>query len=59
MVNRVMQRKAGRLLDCFPVMAILGARQVGKTTLARGLGPEVSACVLDLFQKSVLSILNR
>jgi len=40
MVNRVMQRKAERLLDRFPVLAILGARQVGKTTLARGLGPE-------------------
>jgi uncharacterized protein len=37
-----------RLLEQFPVVAVLGARQVGKTTLARALAAEGSAAWFDL-----------
>jgi uncharacterized protein len=36
------------LLEQFPVVAVLGARQVGKTTLARALAAEGSAAWFDL-----------
>lgn len=36
-VKRNLANKAAKLLELFPVVAILGARQVGKTTLARNL----------------------
>lgn len=36
-VNRNLEIKAKKALDMFPVVAILGARQVGKTTLAKNL----------------------
>ncbi len=38
MLKRSAGVKAARLLERFPVLTILGARQVGKTTLARELG---------------------
>ena len=36
-VKRNLEHKARETLEMFPVMAILGARQVGKTTLAKNL----------------------
>lgn len=36
-VKRNLEHKAQKTLDMFPVLAILGARQVGKTTLAKSL----------------------
>lgn len=36
-VKRNLEIKAQQLLGMFPVLAILGARQVGKTTLAKGM----------------------
>lgn len=36
-VNRNLEHKARKTLELFPVVAILGARQVGKTTLAKNL----------------------
>ena len=38
-LNRNLYQKSKLLLDEFPVLAILGARQVGKTTLSKQLGP--------------------
>jgi len=42
--NRLFKRNLGekikKLLSFFPVVAIIGARQVGKTTLARSLAPD-------------------
>lgn len=35
-IKRNLEIKAQQMLDMFPVVAILGARQVGKTTLAKG-----------------------
>lgn len=40
MLKRSSEAKAVRLLERFPILTILGARQVGKTTLARQLGPD-------------------
>lgn len=37
--QRNAQRKLQEMLEIFPVVAILGGRQVGKTTLAKMLGP--------------------
>lgn len=39
-LNRLIQEKAELLLKHFPILMILGARQVGKTTLAKQLRPE-------------------
>ena len=38
--KRVLAEKISRLLDMFPVVAIIGPRQCGKSTLARGLRNE-------------------
>lgn len=41
MIERVHHlAEASRLLDEFPVVALIGARQVGKTTLARAIGAQ-------------------
>lgn len=40
MLKRNLSDKLKRLLSFFPVIAILGARQVGKTTLAREVAPD-------------------
>lgn len=34
-IKRNLEYKARKMLGMFPVVAILGARQVGKTTLAK------------------------
>lgn len=39
MLTRNLQNKLDKLLQQFPIVAILGARQVGKTTLARQIAP--------------------
>lgn len=39
-LTRNLERKVDDLLDIFPVVLILGARQVGKTTLARNCRPQ-------------------
>ena len=36
-IKRVLEEKINRLLDMFPVVAIIGPRQCGKSTLVRGL----------------------
>jgi len=38
-INRNVYHKINKLLESFPAVAILGARQVGKTTLAKQLRP--------------------
>ena len=39
-LKRNLEQKARELIQLFPVVALLGARQVGKTTLAKTLMPE-------------------
>ncbi|MBD3291215.1 AAA family ATPase, partial [candidate division KSB1 bacterium] len=41
MIPRQLEKKVLKLLAHFPVVAILGARQVGKTTLAKMLIPRL------------------
>lgn len=48
MIGRTLQQKVGLLLNDFPAVAILGARQVGKTTLALQLAAQSPAVYLDL-----------
>ena len=37
-INRNIELKAKKLLEMFPVIVILGARQVGKTTFSKQIG---------------------
>lgn len=39
-INRNIQAKVSSLLEKFPIVSILGARQVGKTTLAKQVAPD-------------------
>jgi predicted AAA+ superfamily ATPase len=50
MIARLAQRKIRKLLQQFPAVALLGPRQVGKTTLAHSLADELGqqALYLDL-----------
>lgn len=48
MFARFHQGHARDLLSQFPAVALLGPRQVGKTTLARGIGDAQGALYLDL-----------
>ncbi len=41
MVSRALEKTMIRALSSFPALAILGARQVGKTTLAKQLSGEL------------------
>jgi len=54
--NRNLYAKCLKLLDWFPAVAILGARQVGKTTLAKELGKDWT--YLDLEQPQDLDRLS-
>ena len=36
--KRNLEQKAGKLLDMFPAIALVGTRQAGKSTLAKVLG---------------------
>ncbi len=55
--KRNVQKKAEYLLTLFPALVILGARQCGKTTLAKQLFP--NAKYLDLENSDHLAELNR
>lgn len=48
MIPRRIAPRLGESLDQFPVVALLGSRQVGKSTLARVIAQERSAVFLDL-----------
>lgn len=48
MLKRRLLGKVRERLEQFPAVAILGPRQVGKTTLAEALGSEVPSIYLDL-----------
>ena len=48
MIYRLAEARISDLLTRFPAVAVLGPRQVGKTTLARRLVEELGAVYLDL-----------
>lgn len=48
MFPRFLRSKVEDLLSQFPAVALLGPRQVGKTTLAREIGDKTNALYLDL-----------
>ncbi len=48
MIKRHLGKRLGRLLDRNPAVALMGPRQVGKTTLAREIAEERDAIYLDL-----------
>lgn len=58
MINRVISENLKELLQFFPVVAIIGPRQVGKTTLAKSLVPKKSTIYLDLEYPNDLIQLN-
>ncbi|MFM9104276.1 MAG: ATP-binding protein, partial [Cyanobium sp.] len=48
LVPRLLERAVLEQLERFPAVALLGPRQVGKTTLARQIAQQREALVLDL-----------
>lgn len=48
MIPRILEKKITHALDHFPVVGILGSRQVGKTTLAKQLKAKLSQPVIYL-----------
>jgi uncharacterized protein len=48
MLNRRLQQQIVRDLQVLPAVALLGPRQVGKTTLARAVGQDTPSLYLDL-----------
>lgn len=52
MITRRIAPRLGESLDQFPVVALLGPRQVGKSTLARVIAQEREAVFLDLERPS-------
>jgi predicted AAA+ superfamily ATPase len=48
MFPRLIQAQAEELLDQFPALAVLGPRQVGKTTMAHEIAKKTGALYLDL-----------
>lgn len=48
MIQRLIQARCEELLDQFPALALLGPRQVGKTTLALEIARKKGALYLDL-----------
>ena len=38
--KRLIEQKINRLLDMFPVVAIIGSRQCGKSTLVKNIRPD-------------------
>ena len=59
MISRVHERRLRELLDSFPVVAVIGPRQVGKSTLVQ-TGPELAErhyVTLDDFE--VLGVILR
>ena len=61
MVSRALEKTMIRALSSFPALAILGARQVGKTTLAKQLSGKLKKPVhyIDLERPSTLAIIKR
>jgi predicted AAA+ superfamily ATPase len=55
-LNRNLFSKVNKLLQYFPVVTLLGARQVGKTTLSRQLRPDWR--YIDLEKPSDFSLVN-
>ena len=59
MIPRTLHRRVTEALGNFPVVAIVGARQTGKTTLARAIGEQFDGCVhLDLERPADLAKLT-
>lgn len=52
MINRHLAPSVGAALSDYPAVALLGARQVGKTTLARQIGETRQAVYLDIERPS-------
>ena len=52
MINRQLLPTLAAALADYPAVALLGARQVGKTTLARSIGDARSAVYLDIERPS-------
>jgi len=48
MIRRQLKTRLEQALDDFPAVALVGARQVGKTTLARQLAENIPATLFDL-----------
>ena len=48
MINRHIAAELNELLDSYPAVALLGPRQVGKTTLAHAIGEQLPSIYLDL-----------
>ena len=48
MISRVLQNKAGALLEKFPILTITGPRQSGKTTFCRILRPDYTYLNMEL-----------
>jgi predicted AAA+ superfamily ATPase len=61
MVKRALEKTMIRALSSFPALAILGARQVGKTTLAKQLSGKLKKSVhyIDLERPSTLAVIMR
>jgi predicted AAA+ superfamily ATPase len=60
MINRHLQATIERRLQQYPAVALLGPRQVGKTTLARAVAAgHPGAIVLDLERESDRAVLTR
>jgi uncharacterized protein len=61
MINRTLQTAMVRALRSFPAIAILGARQVGKTTLAKVLSDKIKKTIhyIDLERPSTLAAITR
>lgn len=59
MIPRALHSQIAEALGNFPVVAIVGARQTGKTTLARAVGKDIDGCVtLDLERPADLAKLT-
>ncbi len=48
MIDRLLTAEVSELLDNFPVVAVVGPRQVGKTTLVRQIADSTDSLYLDL-----------
>jgi uncharacterized protein len=61
MINRTLQTAMVRALRSFSAIAILGARQVGKTTLAKLLSDKIKKTIhyIDLERPSTLAAITR
>ena len=58
MLNRIIAHRLKKDMAHMPVVALLGARQVGKTTLAKSIAQQVDAIYLDLESPADLTKLD-